>query len=334
VEAIAEVPQRYALSRVLSLSECPCAADFPRAWEIDASFELHQANENESDEEDDASGVEEEPKTQPAATPVARSPCFADFLQFLELGCGGSPMQGYPAIIVIISSIPSSVRAFLLSDLLLCNPGINSLQILLHSDSDIPASSFFSSFWAAVDGRALSALDRTTKSAAFLSALLECMVFVVRRVRSAREEADNEYGGDAEKVLVRDQYTKVWEECTSRRLRVEEGPAAELMAKSLVRLNAIDAGIHIPFNSNHKLKQCSLGRSFRCSMGRSRTWDDGRFRPCGHSEHPASLLLTQVFPYNVRGWDSSTFSFGQIISTNHGTSTRAQSGCAFIADTR
>ena len=136
----------------------------------------------------------------------------------------------------------------LLSDLRLYNPGVDPQQILLHSDSDIPASSFFSSFWAAVDGRALSALNRTTKSAAFLSALLECIVFVVRRMRSAREEVDNVYGGDTEKVLVRDQYTKVWEGCTSRRLRVEEGTAAELMAKSLVRLNAIDAGIHIPFN--------------------------------------------------------------------------------------
>jgi hypothetical protein len=103
------------------------------------------------------------------------------------------------------------------------------------------------------------------------------MVFVVRRVRSPRDGADDEYGGDAEKALVRDQYTKVWEECASRRLRVEEGTAAELMAKSLVRLNAIDTGIYIPYYSNHMLKQDSLGRSFRCSMGRSCTWDDGRF---------------------------------------------------------
>ena len=129
-------------------------------------------------------------------------------------------------------------------------------------------------------------------------------------MHSAREEVDNEYGGDAEKALVRDQYAKVWEECTSRRLRVEEGTAAELMTKSLVRLNAIDAGIHIPFDSNHTLKQRSLGRSFRRSMGRSRTWDDGRFRLCGRSKHPASLLLTQGLPYNVRGRESSTFSFG------------------------
>jgi E3 ubiquitin-protein ligase listerin len=41
-----------------------------------------------------------------------RSPGFTDFLQFLELGCGGSPLQGYPAVLVILSSIPPSVRIY------------------------------------------------------------------------------------------------------------------------------------------------------------------------------------------------------------------------------
>jgi hypothetical protein len=69
----------------------------------------------------------------------------------------------------------------------------------------------------------------------------------VRRVRSARERASNDaYGEDVEKELVRVQYTRVWEESISRRLRVEEKIAGELVAKSLVRLNEIDAGICIP----------------------------------------------------------------------------------------
>ncbi|KAF8500410.1 hypothetical protein F5888DRAFT_1682008 [Russula emetica] len=201
--------------------------DFPRAWEIDTAFDLKKANQSGSDEEDDGSSAEEEANVQAVPTHVdkdRRSPGFADFLQFLELGCGGSPLQDYPAVIVILSSIPPS--------------------ILLHSDSGVPASPFFSSFWAAVDGRALSALDRTAASAAFLSSLLECTVFMVRRVRNAREKAGNSgYGEDAEKELVRVQYSRVWEECTSRRLRVEEKVAGELVAKSLVRLNEIDAGL-------------------------------------------------------------------------------------------
>jgi E3 ubiquitin-protein ligase listerin len=86
--------------------------DYPRVWEIDATFELHKANEGDSDEED-GSDAEEGKTDQPASgctVKDGRSPAFADFLQFLELGCGGSPLQGYPAILVVLSSIPPSVR--------------------------------------------------------------------------------------------------------------------------------------------------------------------------------------------------------------------------------
>ncbi|KAI9444100.1 hypothetical protein H4582DRAFT_1919312 [Lactarius indigo] len=153
-----------------------------------------------------------------------RSPGFADFLQFLELGCGGLPLQGYPAVLAFLHSIPSS--------------------ILLHSDSDTPASPFFSSFWAAIDGRALSALDRAAKSAAFLKALLECTTFVARRVGGSRDSTgDNVYDDDAAKALVRAQYARVLEESTSRRLRIEEGVAGELIAMSMVTLNEIDPGL-------------------------------------------------------------------------------------------
>lgn len=37
------------------------------------------------------------------------SHAFAEFLQFLQLGCSGSPVQGYPTIVVILSTVPSSV---------------------------------------------------------------------------------------------------------------------------------------------------------------------------------------------------------------------------------
>jgi E3 ubiquitin-protein ligase listerin len=239
------------------------AADYPRAWDIDTAFDPQKANKSESDEEDDGSSAEEEANVQAVPTHVGkdgRSPGFADFLQFLELGCGGSPLQGYPAVIVILSSIPPSVGihpppSYYHS----INPGVDLQQILLHSDSGVPASPFFSSFWAAVDGRALSALDRNAASAAFLSSLLECTAFVVRRVRNAREKVGNSgYGENAEKELVCAQYSRVWEECTSRRLRVEK-VAGELVAKSLVRLNEINAGIRVPLTSCEMLKQILSG---------------------------------------------------------------------------
>jgi hypothetical protein len=93
-------------------------ADYPRAWEIDTAFDPRKANQSGSDEEvDDGSSAEEEANVQVVPTHVGkdrRSPGFVDFLQFLEVGCGGSPSQGYPAVIVILSSIPPSVGTLLL----------------------------------------------------------------------------------------------------------------------------------------------------------------------------------------------------------------------------
>lgn len=88
------------------------AADYPRAWEIDAVFDPQKVNQSGSDEEHDGSSAEEEANVQTDPTNGSkdrRSPGFAEFLQFLELGCGGSPLQGYPAVIVLLSSIPPSV---------------------------------------------------------------------------------------------------------------------------------------------------------------------------------------------------------------------------------
>ncbi|KAI0305195.1 hypothetical protein B0F90DRAFT_1702407 [Multifurca ochricompacta] len=180
----------------------------------------------DSDSEEAGGSDEDRVKEKSTASvaKVRRSPGFTDFLQFLEIGCGGSPQQGYPAVLVILSSIPSS--------------------ILLCSDFDTPAGLLFASFWAAVDGRAFSALDRTAKSAAFLSALLECTTFVVRRMRDTAGDAGNSvYIAGAEAALLRAQYARVWEECASRRLRVEEAVTGELVAKSLVTLNEIDSGL-------------------------------------------------------------------------------------------
>jgi E3 ubiquitin-protein ligase listerin len=79
-------------------------------------------------------------------------------------------------------------------------------------------------------------------------------------MRSTRDDLGNTvYSKDTEKALVRAQYTRVWEESMSRRLRIEEGLAGELVAKSLVRLNEIDPGISFSFvthkvlNNSHRI---------------------------------------------------------------------------------
>lgn len=38
-----------------------------------------------------------------------QSHAYTEFRQFLELGCMGSPAEAYPAILVVLSTIPPSV---------------------------------------------------------------------------------------------------------------------------------------------------------------------------------------------------------------------------------
>jgi hypothetical protein len=69
------------------------------------------------------------------------------------------------------------------------------------------------------------------------------------------------YPEDAEEAIVRTQYSRVWEEVTSRRLKVEEKIAGELVAKNLARLSEISTGMRTPLVFRTTLKQVSLGRS-------------------------------------------------------------------------
>lgn len=91
-------------------------AEHPIAWDLDAK-RFKEDEGGDGDEEDD-SGAEEDgqphevqaDQSNDSVVPLVPSPAYREFLQFLELGCSGSPLQGYPTIIVIISTIPPSVR--------------------------------------------------------------------------------------------------------------------------------------------------------------------------------------------------------------------------------
>lgn len=85
---------------------------------------------------------------------------------------------------------------------------------------------------------------------------------MARRVRGARDSAGNNlYDDDVAKALVRAQYARVLEESTSKRLRVEEGIAGELVAKSMITLNEMDPGIHVSMLSCAFLKRLALDRA-------------------------------------------------------------------------
>jgi len=61
------------------------------------------------DDDDSDSDSEERGTNRPPAYKGQPSEAYREFLQFLELGCAGSPVDGYPTVLVVLSTIPSSV---------------------------------------------------------------------------------------------------------------------------------------------------------------------------------------------------------------------------------
>ena len=81
------LPRLVPLAFIVSL-------EYPQCWELDARFRP------------DADGSESESEADSGLPP---SVAYRDFLRFLELGCRGSPRQGYPALVVVLSTISHSV---------------------------------------------------------------------------------------------------------------------------------------------------------------------------------------------------------------------------------
>lgn len=80
--------------RFLSLT-LMISLEYPQCWELDARFRP-DVDESESESEVDPS--------------LPPSVAYKDFLRFLELGCRGSPKQGYPILVIVLSTIPHPVR--------------------------------------------------------------------------------------------------------------------------------------------------------------------------------------------------------------------------------
>jgi hypothetical protein len=123
--------------------------------------------------------------------------------------------------------------------------------------SSHPLSQFFTSFWAAIDARAMTSLQRAAASAAFLSSLLESIVFLIKRLRkdgarvNDRSVGDDvsSSAGDIAETILREQFSLIWERLSSKTLKVEERAAARLLAQTLESLLAI----------NHSLCDVSWG---------------------------------------------------------------------------
>ncbi len=62
------------------------------------------------------------------------SPAYRAFLQFVAHACGGAPVQGYPAVLVVLASVPLSVSACFFIVALV---GCVALRAYIFSDSPI-----------------------------------------------------------------------------------------------------------------------------------------------------------------------------------------------------
>lgn len=83
--------------------------EFPNSWELELTGIIDEEDESSSEDERETDERSESTRPAYASTIGQPSSAYREFLQFLELGCSGSPMQGYYTVIIILSSIPSSV---------------------------------------------------------------------------------------------------------------------------------------------------------------------------------------------------------------------------------
>ena len=120
--------------------------------------------------------------------------------------------------------------------------------------SSHPLEDLFTAFWAAVDARVLNMLDREVASNAFLSSLLECLVFMIRRITaSSSEEAISLLLGkpgeevvDVDRVVqafLEGQLERTWEELSSSGLKINANNGGTEMAKMFASLYRLRPGM-------------------------------------------------------------------------------------------
>lgn len=77
----------------------------------DSDFDSDAESESdpESDTDGDSGNDVANATTEPLPNGQPMSEAYTEFLQFLELGCAGSPIEGYPLVLVVLAGIPKSV---------------------------------------------------------------------------------------------------------------------------------------------------------------------------------------------------------------------------------
>ncbi|KAH7882407.1 hypothetical protein F5I97DRAFT_1939442 [Phlebopus sp. FC_14] len=210
--------------------------------DADDRDEEGSSSEAESSEDENATGATEGDQAeirgnklgegelqQTSSGSCLPSQAFREFLQFLELGCSGSPAEGYPMVLLIVAGIPETVRSFYILDVY----------------GTTPLLSFLEALWSPLDARLL---DRRVAAPAWLRALLECLVFIVRKACQNATSKDLDSGGasggtdtviERAKHLLSSHLNKLYSELSTKRLRIEEREAAEIVVGALCRVQRL-----------------------------------------------------------------------------------------------
>ncbi|KAF9652581.1 hypothetical protein BDM02DRAFT_3088924 [Thelephora ganbajun] len=205
--------------------------EYPQCWELDAHFRK------------DADGSESESETvsDPGLLP---SVAYKDFLRFLELGCRGSPRQGYPVLVIVLSTIPHSVSL----------PCSNATTITSLS-SESPLEDLFTSLWSAIDSRAFGMTDKAQTFSAFAHAFVDCLLLFSKRLRSSvhnivsslvgsnpeTDRVDSEYpSGTVLHDFIRKQTTRFVDEIFQGRLQLDPPAATKPLSEVVIKLGEVD----------------------------------------------------------------------------------------------
>ncbi|KAI6158556.1 hypothetical protein EDD17DRAFT_1622088 [Pisolithus thermaeus] len=209
--------------------------EYPEAWTIDAERALNSygdvehtqgdemdeedpEDESESEAEDDINADHtDETDSMVEGHLTLSSPAFREFLSFLETGCAGSMAEGYPLVLVIVAGIPR--------------------RVLPRSLTSPHISQLLDALWAPFYARLLP--DRRA-AAAWLRALLECMVFIVKQVCEDYEQEDVATERREARLLLVNQLDTLWDALSTRALRIDTAEASGMVATTLDRLNKIE----------------------------------------------------------------------------------------------
>lgn len=203
-------------------------------------------DENEDSPSDSESQVDGDPGAVPLNDRgyVTQHLVYDNFLRFLELGCGGSPSQGYPTLVVILSTIPNEVRSPC-QHITPSSTFIVQAQILPCTEGAL--RQLFASIWAAFDNKALSTSlekGRRETTAAFVTAVSECIGVYARKLYLGTPECTL---SSDERIslglsLTREQWSRLWSEALEGRFGLPSRTLGTILGRSLLRLRAIASG--------------------------------------------------------------------------------------------